>query len=81
MGRQTQMNKLTSPELTKQINPENIQLMNDFLEYLRSLKRSEGTIKGYKSDLLIVFTYVLKNCGNKSFIDLKSERLYLSRTG
>lgn len=53
------MNKLTSPELTKQINPENIQLMNDFLEYLRSLKRSEGTIKGYKSDLLIVFTYVL----------------------
>ena len=49
--------------------------MNDFLEYLRSLKRSEGTIKGYKSDLLIVFTYVLQHCGNKSFIDLKKREI------
>ena len=49
--------------------------MNDFLEYLRSLKRSEGTIKGYKSDLLIVFTYVLQHCGNKSFIDLKKRKI------
>lgn len=75
MGRQTQMNKLTSAELTKQINPENIQLKNDFLEYLRSLKRSEGTIKGYNNDLLIVFTYILQHFDNKSFVDLKKREI------
>lgn len=37
MGRKTRQNKITSPELIAQINPKNIRLMNDFLEYLRSM--------------------------------------------
>ena len=34
MGRKTKQNKITSPELIAQINPKNIRLMNDFLDYL-----------------------------------------------
>ncbi len=66
MGRKTVVNKLTSPELLAQVNPENIQLKKDFLDYLRSIQKSEGTIRGYENDLDIVFTYMLEHCDNKS---------------
>lgn len=67
MGRKTKMNRLTSPELMAQVNPENIALMNDFLLYLRSTQHSEGTIAGYASDLSIWWVWCLQNCGNKHF--------------
>lgn len=67
MGRKTKQNKLTSPELLAQVNPENIALMNDFLVYLRSTQHSEGTIAGYKNDLEIFMVWCLQNCSNKHF--------------
>ena len=60
MSRKTKMNSITSPELVAQINPDNIRLKNDFLEYLRSVQRSPGTISGYANDLDIFFVWVLK---------------------
>jgi len=53
------MNTLTSPELIAQINPENVRLKNDFLDYLKSLQRSQGTIVGYSNDLDIFFVFCL----------------------
>ena len=47
MGRKTRQNKITSPELIAQINPKNIRLMNDFLEYLRSIGKADSTVKAY----------------------------------
>ena len=47
MGRKTKQNKITSPELIAQINPKNIRLMNDFLDYLRSVGKAESTVKAY----------------------------------
>lgn len=67
MPRKTKHNKITSPELIAEINKENMRLLDDFLAYLRSVKRSEGTIAGYKNDLLIFFVYVLENLDNKPF--------------
>lgn len=67
MPRSTQMNDLTSPELVAQVNPENLQLKKDFLDYLKSVQRSPGTIHGYENDLDIFFVYCMKNLGNKSF--------------
>lgn len=67
MGRKTKFNNLTSPELISQINPENIRLKKDFLNYLKSVQRSDGTISGYDSDLNIFFVWVLQNAGNKAF--------------
>ena len=67
MPRKTIMNSITSAEKTALINPNNLRLKDDFLAYLKSLKRSEGTINGYDNDLLIVFTYIMEALGNKDF--------------
>ena len=70
MPRKTSYNRSTSADKSKLINPNNLRLKDDFLLYLRSVKRSEGTINGYDSDLNIVFTYNLDALGNKDFKDL-----------
>lgn len=70
MGKKSSSIKITSPEKTAKINTNNMLLKEDFLAYLKSLKRSEGTITGYDSDLTIVFTYILDNLNNKDFKDL-----------
>lgn len=75
MSRKTKMNSITSPELVAQINPENTRLKNDFLEYLRSVQRSPGTIAGYSNDLDIFFVWVLKNARNKFFVDITKRDL------
>lgn len=75
MSRKTKMNSITSPELIAQINPENMRLKNDFLEYLKSVQRSPGTISGYSNDLDIFFVWVLQNARNKFFVDISKRDL------
>lgn len=70
MGRKTKQNKLTTPELIAQINPKNIRLMNDFLDYLRSVGKAESTVKAYTSDLYIFFVWALQNADNKYFPEI-----------
>ena len=70
MPRKVKMNKITSPEKIAMINKDNIQLMEDFLAFLKSQKKSQGTIRGYRSDLLIFFTFVLEELDNKNFRDV-----------
>ena len=70
MGRKVQYNNIVSDELLEQVNPENIELGNDFLDYLRSIDRSPNTIDAYSHDLNIFWSYLLLHCGNKFFIDL-----------
>ena len=69
MGRKTQQNKINSPELWEQVNPENKRLLDDFLSYLRSIQRSETTIAGYKNDAEIAFVWCLQFNKNKFFVD------------
>ena len=69
MGRQTKMNSITSPELLAQVNPDNTQLLRDFLDYLRSVQRSETTCGGYENDIQIAWVWCLQNNGNKFFVD------------
>lgn len=75
MSRKTKMNSITSPELVAQINPENIRLKNDFLDYLKSIQRSPGTISGYSNDLDIFFVWVLQHARNKPFIEITKRDL------
>lgn len=70
MGRSTVYNSITSPEKMKEVNEENIQLGEDFLEYLSSIARSKGTIAGYKNDLDIFWCWNLEHNKNKFFVDL-----------
>lgn len=69
MGRSTVMNSITSAEKLAQVNPENTQLLKDFLDYLRSVQRSETTIHGYENDIQIAWVWCLENNNNKFFVD------------
>lgn len=69
MGRSTKMNNITSPEKLSRVNPENIQLMNEFLNYLKSVQRSEATIGSYKNDIQIAWVWCLEQNQNKFFVD------------
>lgn len=69
-GRTTVYNKITSDEKIAQVNKENIELMDDFLEYLASIDRSQTTIGSYKNDLLIFWCWNLDYNNNKYFVEL-----------
>lgn len=71
MGRKTQQNNLTSPDKLKKVNRANRRLLKDFLSYLKSTQRSEGTISGYKNDIEIFLVWLLENADNKEFTKVK----------
>lgn len=52
-GRTVQYNVLTTPEKLQQVNPDNVELGNDFLDYLVSVDRARSTIDAYAHDLNI----------------------------
>lgn len=70
MGRKIQHNNIVTEELLLQCNKENIELGNDFLDYLRSVDRSPNTIEAYANDLRIFWVYLFQHCNNKFFVDL-----------
>lgn len=69
MPRKTKMNSITSPELWAQVNPDNKQLLADFMDYLRSVQRSETTIHGYENDIQIAWVWCLLHNNNTFFVD------------
>lgn len=74
-GRTTVYTKHTTPEKLAQCDPENIQLANDFLDYLSSIDRSPKTILNYKNDLDIFFVWNLEYNKNKYFVDLTKREI------
>lgn len=74
-GRYSIYNKLTSPEQLAKVNPKNMRLMKDFLNYLSSIDRSPKTIEQYECDLKIFFVYLLENCDNADFTALRKRDL------
>lgn len=69
MPRKTQRNEITNTALLAQVNPQNVELLRDFLDYLRSVQRSETTIAGYENDIQIAWVWCLQHNGNKFFVD------------
>ena len=70
MPRKTKQNNITSPELLEKINPDNKQLLEDYMLYLKSVQRSSKTIFSYKNDLEIFFVWLLQHAKNKFFVDI-----------
>jgi site-specific recombinase XerD len=70
MSRKTFRKIITSEELTSQINPENISLMNRFLKD-KSIRTSPKTIIVYESNLQMFLTWNLLNNNNKKFTDIR----------
>lgn len=75
MSRKTKFNKITSTELLSQINKENVDLLDDFLDYLRSIQRSETTINAYRNDIQIAWVWCLKYNDNKFFVDWSKRQI------
>lgn len=75
MARKTTMNSITSPELLAQVNKDNLELKKEFLDYLRAVNRSQGTIKQYNSDLDIFFCWVFEHAKNKDFAQITKRDL------
>lgn len=74
-SRTTVYNNITTQEKLAQVNPDNIQLGEDFLDYLASIDRSKGTINGYRADLKIFWCWCLDYNKNKFFIDLSKREI------
>ena len=69
MARKTRVNDITNAELLAQVNPENMRLTRDFLDYLASTQKSQTTISVYRNDLEIAWVWCFKNIGNKFFVN------------
>lgn len=70
MPRDTFSKRITSDELTSQINPENLKLIERFLKE-KNIRTSEKTIKVYRSNMVIFMTWNLLYNENKSFLNIK----------
>lgn len=70
LGRSTVYNNITTPELLQQVLPSNVELAEDFIDYLKSIGRAETTIEQYKSDLRIFWVWNLQHNQNKEFIKI-----------
>ena len=75
MSRVTKHNKITNEANLAMVNEENRNLSMDFLDYLRSIDRSENTVKQYANDLDIFFVYNLENNENKAFTEITKREL------
>lgn len=69
MARKTKMNNITTPELLSQVSLKNKELLSDFLDYLRSIQRSETTIAGYENDIQIAWVWNLLHNNNTPYIN------------
>ena len=74
-GRSTVYNQITTKEKLAQVNPDNIALANDFIDYLKSVDRSKGTIYQYKSVLNVFWCWNLEFNKNKFFVDLTKREI------
>jgi integrase len=69
MARGTVYNDIVANSDYTKVDNDNDELLNEFVEYLQSIDRSEGTIKGYISDIKICWVWNLEFNGNKFFVD------------
>lgn len=71
MGRKTIKVFLVTEDDLKNINKDNLELIEDFINYLETTDHSPKSIEVYRSSLNIFFTYCLHNLKNKDFVDIK----------
>lgn len=70
MARSTVYNDIVKPEDYDSVNENNKDLLEEFIEYMQSIGRSDLTIINYESDIKIYFIWNLKNNKNKDFTDI-----------
>jgi integrase/recombinase XerD len=63
-------NRIFDKQEWKEVNPENIAIMNDYLEEYTQRKKKPTTIAQYKNDLRIVLLYIKRKLNNKCILEL-----------
>lgn len=71
MGRKTVKACFATAEEVKKINPENLDLIEQFIEYYEATDHSEKSVKVTRSNLNIFFVWLMKNRKNKDFCEIK----------
>lgn len=75
LGRSTVYNHIVTKEKLEKINPDNIELGEDWLEYLQSIDRSPQSINAYRNDLKIFWVWNSEFNKNKFFTDLTKREI------
>jgi len=75
MARKTVYNKINTEEKWNQINVENKELLEEFLEYCEAGGKSKTTIVNYTSDIKIFFCWNLDYNKNKPFYEITKRAL------
>ena len=75
MGRSTVYNHIVTPEKLDSVNKDNIDLGEDWLEYLQSIDRSPQSINAYRNDLKIFWVWNSEFNKNKFFTDLTKREI------
>ncbi len=70
MARQTNKNHIITDEKRKIFNNTNVEILNDFMIYLQSTGKKEGTILNYHNDIEMFFVWNLEANKNKDFVNL-----------
>ena len=73
--RKTVYNNITSEEKLAKVNPENIRLGNDFLEYLTSIDRAKTTVNSYDADLKVFWCWNEEFNNGKFFVELSKREI------
>lgn len=86
MARKTKKVFATTPEEIAKINPDNLELIEDFIDYFITTDHSEKSAKVTRSNLNIFFVWLMNNRKNKDFCDIKKKDIlayqsYLMKQG
>lgn len=73
-GRSTVYNSIASPEKLANINPENIDLQNEFVVILTSQNKSKETIKQYVANLRVFWCWNLEHNNNIPFTKINKRQ-------
>lgn len=71
--RGTVYNRIFTEKDWKEVNVDNKNLLDDFIEEYKQRKMKESTIIQYNSDLKKVLIYIKSHLGNKSILDLNKK--------
>ena len=63
-------NRIYTPELWEQVNPENKAILEDFLAEYRQQKKAKSTVDAYFQDGRIAMIYILQHHNNKSILEM-----------
>lgn len=66
-------NKIFNKKDWDEVNKENKDIMDDYILECKARKKKPGTISQYTNDLRIILIYILKQCKNKSILELSKK--------